>query len=171
MSTPDNTISSPAVGGPRGRSNPAPRRALSRFSPAAADDSVTPAAAPVPVDRTEHGEASPSPAAAPGGTAGRDLLIPTSNSSRGKNGRAVPSLSDLMPPAAPAGRRSGGNHGHQQKRSAKPATDSGGKDAKLVEVVVRLPKPVRKKLKARATEVGMSPEQAVARLVEVWLEE
>jgi hypothetical protein len=86
----------------------------------------------------------------------------------------VPSLADLMPPAEPAGRRSGGHRGHQRghaaAKSPSPAK-AAGKDVKTVEIAVRLPKPVRKRLKARATELGLTPEQAVARLVEVWLEE
>ena len=107
----------------------------------------------------------------------------------------MPSLADLMPPTVPAGRRSGGQHGHHRGHGA--AAQSGGaaeggpakrpegkntkggkdkdskdsKDTKTVEVVVRLTKPVRKRLKARADELGLTPEQAVARLVEVWLEE
>jgi hypothetical protein len=178
--------------GPRttGRGNPAPRRALSRFSPTAADaGATTSSAVPDPVDRGE-----PSAAAAPGGTGGRDLLIPgrASSTGRAKNGRPVPSLAELMPPTAPAGRRSGGHHGHHRggaagasgvdvkgdtaKKSDGKDTKDGkdarnGKDAKTVEIAVRLPKPVRKRLKARADELGLTPEQTVARLVEVWLEE
>ncbi|MFI5099703.1 MAG: hypothetical protein ACHQE5_04185, partial [Actinomycetes bacterium] len=45
--------------------------------------------------------------------------------------------------------------------------DRGGKSA---ELSVRLSKPVRKALKARAAELGLSPEDTVAQLVEVWLE-
>jgi hypothetical protein len=175
MSSPDSR--SGTSGASRG--NPAPRRALSRFSPAAADEAATsPPVAPVPVERGPHAE--PSPAAAPGGTGGRDLLIPgpAPSKGRGKNGgRAVPSLADLMPPAEPAGRRSAEHHGRERERTtgrapakgSAPKTD--GKDAKTVEISVRLPKPLRKRLKARAADLGLTPEQTVARLVEVWLEE
>ena len=94
----------------------------------------------------------------------------------------MPSLADLMPPTAPAGRRSGGHHEHHRGAegsagadakggTAKKAEGKNGKDGKTVEIAVRLPKPVRKRLKARADELGLTPEQAVARLVEVWLEE
>ena len=176
MSSPDSGTSR----GQHSRGNPAPRRALSRFSPRAADEGAvpsTPAAAPVPVERGEHGE--PSPAAAPGGTGGRDLLIPGPGSAgRAKNGRPVPSLADLMPPAEPAGRRSAGQRGHggraggpDAQRGKAVSGKAAGKDVKTVEIAVRLPKSVRKRLKARATELGLTPEQAVARLVEVWLEE
>jgi hypothetical protein len=181
MSSPDSAAGSSHH--PRG--NPAPRRALSRFSPRVADEGAAPsaaAAAPVPVERGAHGE--PSPAAAPGGTGGRDLLIPGPGPAvgRGKNGRPVPSLADLMPPPEPAGHRSGGQRGHQRGHGGRTSgadaaagkqssVKAGGKDAKTVEIAVRLPKPVRKRLKARASELGLTPEQAVARLVEVWLEE
>jgi hypothetical protein len=77
----------------------------------------------------------------------------------------VPSLADLMPPAAPSGRGSGGHH----DKSGRHKGDD--KSGKTVDLSVRLSKPLRKQLKARATELGLSPEEAVARLVEVWLEE
>jgi hypothetical protein len=174
-----------ASGGSRG--NPAPRRALSRFSPLDAEEggssslAAAPAPVPVPADRGEHAE--PSLAAPAGGTRGRDLLIPgpASITARGRNGRPVPSLADLMPPAAPAGRRSSG-HGHHGQHGTPTAkggaassttepTKKGSKDAKSVELVVRLAKPVRKRLKARAAELGLTPQQAAARLIEVWLED
>ncbi len=150
-------------GGTGARGNPPPRRALSRVRPLDAEDG--PGALPEPAAD------APSPAAAPGGTEGRDLLIPAYGGGRGKNGRPVPSLADLMPPAAPSGRRHGagsGGHGKTDpdKGKAKGA-DKGGKPAALT---VHLPKPVRKQLKARAAELGLSPEDTVAQLVEVWLE-
>ena len=150
---------------PAGRGNPVPRRALSRFSPTAADEGAASSSpVPGPVDRGERAE--PSAAAAPGGTGGRDLLIPghASSPGRAKNGRPVPSLADLMPPTAPAGRRSGGHHEHHRGArgcgadakggTAKRAEGKNGKDGKTVEIAVRLPKPVRKRLKARRTSSG-----------------
>ena len=182
-------------GGTGARGNPPPRRALSRVRPLEAGDGPGSA-----VD--------PTAAAAPGGTEGRDLLIPGhlqsppgdprspgnqpgKSQARAKNGRPVPSLADLMPPAAPSGRRHGEGHGaHHKPSHGKTAhhkaddrkaddrkaddgkvsdknADRGGKSA---ELSVRLSKPVRKALKARAAELGLSPEETVAQLVEVWLE-
>ena len=166
----------------RSRGNPAPRRALARYSPRAADEGAGPTASTPP---------APEPAAPagadPGGTGGRDLLIPGRRSSRpaagagpstatnGKVGRPVPSLADLMPPANPRGRRPG--HGHAPAAAAgatKPGkADKGRADKgkeKTVDLTVRLPKSVRKQLKARAQQLGLSPEQTVVQLLEVWLE-
>jgi len=175
----------------RSRGNPAPRRALARFSPRAADEGE--AAAPGQAAAADE-LAEESPAAAPGGTAGRDLLIPGRRGSRsdagstgqapaanGKNGRGVPSLADLMPPAAPSGRRPAHGHGrghgeHRAKKAADTpvAPPSKGEEkaakGKTVELTVRVPKSVRKQLKARSHELGLTPEEAVARLLEVWLE-
>jgi hypothetical protein len=166
-------------GGTGARGNPPPRRALSRVRPLDAEDRPgTP-----PLDPTV-GTTELSPAAAPGGTEGRDLLIPGRQPApgaadgRGKTGPPVPSLADLMPPAAPSGRRHGaGTGGHGKAGHAKgpvkgavKSAEGEDKGAKTVELTVRLPKPVRKKLKAQAAELGLSPEDAVARLVEVWLE-
>ena len=61
--------------------------------------------------------------------------------------------------------------GPDAQRGKAVSGKAAGKDVKTVEIAVRLPKSVRKRLKARATELGLTPEQAVARLVEVWLEE
>jgi len=179
MSSPTSNHGASAAGhgaGGGSRGNPAPRPALSRFSPRDAEDPGRGGAAegPVPVDRHEHPETSS--AAAPGGTRGRDLLIPgpASITARGRNGHPVPSLADLMPPAAPAGRRPGGHGRHGSSATTatqKPATKKSGKDAKSVELSVRLPKAARKRLKVRAAELGLTPEEAVARLVEVWLED
>src|SRR6478609_6072325 len=86
-----------------GRGNPPPRRALSRVRPLDAEDG--------PGSPSDHAAPATQPlgATAPGGTQGRDLLIPGSSKARGSS-RAVPSLADLMPPAAPSGRGSGGHH-------------------------------------------------------------
>jgi len=164
----------------RSRGNPAPRRALARFSPKAADEGTT--AADAPAGETVDS----SPASTPGGTAGRDLLIPGRRSGRpsastatstppgnGKNAPTVPSLAELMPPAVPSGRR--GVHAQRPKQPPAPTSAAGGKVAKTgkektVEVTVHLPKSVRKQLKARAHELGLTPDEAVARLVQVWLE-
>ncbi len=166
-------------GGTGARGNPAPRRALSRFSPLEADERG-PAPAPTPDDSAHEGAheganegayEEGSPAAAPGGTQGRDLLIPGRPAGRGKNGRSVPSLADLMPPPAPSGRRKAaqpkhagraGGAGHSDKESR------GGR--KVVALEVPLAKAVRKRLKARAAELGLSPEDAIAQLVQVWLD-
>ncbi|MET0740164.1 MAG: hypothetical protein ABWZ26_01260 [Candidatus Nanopelagicales bacterium] len=44
---------------------------------------------------------------------------------------------------------------------------SGGKE---VALVVRLPKPVRKRLRAKASELGMSAEEAAAQVVRMWVD-
>ncbi len=177
------------------RGNPPPRRALSRVRPLEAEDGPGSA-----LDTTAAAPSDTSPAAAPGGTEGRDLLIPAhpvipgqpkargnqpgKAQGRAKNGRPVPSLADLMPPAAPSGRRHGEGHaGHHkaaqraakaaQQKAAQHKADHGsasGKGGKSSELSVHLSKPVRKALKARAAELGLSPEDTVAQLVEVWLE-
>jgi hypothetical protein len=91
-----------------------------------------------------------------------------------------------MPPAAPTGRRR--KHGHRDApaQPAGPAArpgkgtkdkgtkDSGAKDGKdggkRVELVVPMSKGLRKRLRAKAAELGVPPEEAVARLVEVWVD-
>jgi hypothetical protein len=151
-------------GGTGARGNPPPRRALSRVRPLDAEDG--------PGSGLDAGAAatSESAATAPGGTEGRDLLIPGHGKAggkghgRAKNGRPVPSLADLMPPAAPTGRRQGEGSGSHHHKSDQ------GKSGKSAELSVRLSKSVRKQLKARAAELGLSPEDTVAQLVEVWLE-
>ncbi len=161
-----------------GRGNPAPRRALSRVSPLPADD-----AEPAEVADRSHPPqaergAGPRPAAAPGGTQGRDLLIPSrgkkgdGSASAGKGQPTVPSLAELMPPAAPSGRRQGGAGSARVGSSAEPARPAkeDKKDVKLVELVVTLPKPLRKRLRERAAEMGLTPEETVAQLVEVWID-
>jgi hypothetical protein len=123
-----------------------------------------------------------SPAAAPGGTEGRDLLIPgrggrtghgpgkTGGKAAAKSGRAVPSLADLMPPPAPSGRRAAPTPAELPTRLPRPGGAADGRKGKTVELLVTLPKPLRKRLKARAADLGLSPEEAVARLVEVWVD-
>jgi hypothetical protein len=133
-------------------------------------------------------------AAAPGGTEGRDLLIPSrrggpaepsehghrrkkrdGTAPGGKQQPTVPSLADLMPPEAPSGRRprsgAASGAGGRSSRHGKDARDAkDAKDAKLVEVVVTLPKPLRKRLKERGAELGLTPEETIAQLVEVWVD-
>ena len=166
-------------GGSGARGNPAPRRALSRFSPLEAEEGG--AAAPVP----PAGADEASPAAAPGGTQGRDLLIPARPPGRAKDSPQVPSVADLMPAAAPSGRRTDSERnpaGHGRplpandatkaagKKSGKEAGKEAGKSEKVVSLQVPLTKALRKRLKARAAEFGLSPEDTVAQLVQVWLE-
>jgi hypothetical protein len=45
-----------------------------------------------------------------------------------------------------------------------------GKDEAVVEFVVTVPKAVRKQLRKKAAAEGCTPEEAIARLVIVWLE-
>src|SRR5262249_21173561 len=122
--------------------NPAPRPALARVRPLA-----------------DHGSGGPTgdgvvgaPSAAPSHPvpAGRALLAPDPVAGGRRPGgtaaaaAAVPSLAELMPPAEPGGRTKGNRHGHGRRRPSDPA-DAG---AKQVELVISLPKPLRKRLKA-----------------------
>ncbi len=162
------------------RANPAPRRALPRVKPLAAvpedDERILWASA--------HSEGAP--AAAPPAT-GRDLLIPNgpvhspaatapaAGEKTGRKGRgSVPALSELMPPSSP--RRKKGGHSqarHSSARDEAPAAPSEplpDKPAKKADLVIPLPKPLRKRLKAKAAGHGMTAEQAVAELISVWVD-
>ena len=172
------------------RSNPAPRRALPRVTPLGP-------AGEVPGEVEHHSDNAPQgPDAA---ATGRDLLIPNGPDQARRKSRssaAVPTVAELMPspqqppaksrpasgPAAPdltrgphhrGAERPGGGKGKHPKGKA-GAHDSGphgGKDtSKEVALQVTLPKALRKRLKAKAADLGLTPEVAVAQLVEVWVD-
>jgi hypothetical protein len=145
------------------RANPAPRLALPRVTPLGASGSLP-------------GEPE-SPAVSPDEEAtGRDLLIPngaaTSGTGTRRKGRAsasVPTLAELMPPSRPH------SAGKPAKAKAHPEKEHGGKEGKEgkpreIELQVTLSKGLRKRLRAKSAELGLSPEDAVAQLVEVWVD-
>ena len=76
---------------------------------------------------------------------------------------AAPRLVAVMPEvpevasAALAGKKKGGK-------------DSKDKDEPEAELVVKLPKPLRKKLKAKAQEHGLTAEDATYVLIRVWVD-
>jgi hypothetical protein len=168
---------SPPARTPPARSNPAPRRALVRVRPLVADESGS-GAANRPSPEPDAGPAGGTrPAADPVGPSGRDVLIPgrgepasarERRAARPAGAPVVPALVELMPGAEPAGRtgkahrsgHGGGGHGKRQPDN----------DGKRVELVLSLPKPLRKRLRAKAAELGLSPEQAAEQLVQVWVD-
>ena len=171
------------------RSNPAPRSALARVTPLGA-------AGELPGGEEYHGVVEEPEAAA----TGRDLLIPTGPDRARRTQRssaAVPTVAELMPPAqqpdprqrkAPAtleltrapqlraSERSGGGKGKHPKGKAAGHEHGahgahGAKDtSKEVALQVTLSKALRKRLKNKAADLGLSPEAAVAQLVEVWVD-
>jgi hypothetical protein len=163
----------------RGAGNPAPRQALPRVKPLGEGGAAV-----------EPASASTAPAGPPAPATGRDLLIPNGSEQARRKGRAattVPTVAELMPPAEQRHRKK--PHGHAAE-GAPPQVDlprhdghkgkgagsgKGGKAApveptKEVELAVVLSKGLRKRLKVKAAELGLSPEVAVARLVEVWVD-
>jgi hypothetical protein len=66
----------------------------------------------------------------------------------------------------------GGQKGN--KKGSRKGTASHGKDrwagGKEVALVLRLPKPVRKRLRAKAADLGMTAEEAAAQVVRMWVE-
>jgi hypothetical protein len=146
------------------------------------------ATSPRPLEPAADG---PGPSTAAGEpTAGRDVLIPEAARpprARAKSAArppapAIPALTELMPPARPSRRRRHGHDAAPEPAPSEPARAKGGKDkaakgkggdresGKQVELVVPMSKALRKRLRTRASELGVSSEEAVARLVEVWLD-
>ena len=130
--------------------------------------------------------AGPAPVEPASPATGRDLLIPSGSQQARRKGRGsatVPTLAELMPPPeqrgskkqhtpgparvglvrADRGEVSGkGKHGKSKAGAAEPV--------KEVALEVTLSKGLRKRLKGKAAELGLSPEAAVAQLVEVWVD-
>jgi hypothetical protein len=154
------------------RANPAPRRALPRVTPLGASGS--PPGEP---------ESSPSVSADEEAT-GRDLLIPNGGGSgtrrKGRASVTVPTLAELMPPSRPhAAGKPAKAKAHSEKDH--PEKEHGGKEGKEpshakdgkpkeIELQVTLSKGLRKRLRAKSADLGLSPEDAVAQLVEVWVD-
>jgi hypothetical protein len=161
------------------RANPAPRRALPRVTPLAASGSLP--------GEPERSPSGPSDEEA----TGRDLLIPNGGGSgagtrrKGRASATVPTLAELMPPSRPhaAGKpakvkehpekehpeKQHGEKEHGGKDGKEPNHAKDGK-AKEIELQVTLSKGLRKRLRAKSAELGLSPEDAVAQLVEVWVD-
>ncbi len=165
------------------RANPAPRRALPRVTPLGAGGSL-PGSLPddLPVPEAQAIEADR--------PTGRDLLIPNGSDGRrkGRGSATVPTLAELMPPPEQPRKKAHRDHSaertvaaapEQRREHHKPGRDSKGdrqdkqgKDPKGKEVAleVTLSKGLRKRLKAKSAEMGLTPEETVAQLVEVWID-
>ena len=154
--------------------NPRPRAALGRVRPLSSDDALpgrTDDTLTEPaLDLDPERLVTDAPAAHRGDeTSGRDVLIRStrgrSDPLSGRTSRAgpmlVPPVTDLMPRPKPAKRK---KHGDAKAKSK--AADA----QPTVDLVVPLAKGLRKRLKAKAEEMGSTPESAVARLVEVWVD-
>jgi hypothetical protein len=118
--------------------------------------------------RSSAATAQPDDAATPTelDSTGRDLLIPAPGPGGGRRGKAarpaplsVPPVTDLMPRPKPAKRK---KHEHHPRGTA----ETGAR----VELVVPLSKGLRKRLRAKAEEMGATPEEAVAQLVGIWVD-
>jgi hypothetical protein len=71
-------------------------------------------------------------------------------------------------PQGPGPLRQGATSDHLRPKG-KPASGSGKPKEDLVVLEVQLPKKLRKQLKQRAKESNMSTDEAVTRLIEIWL--
>jgi hypothetical protein len=168
------------------RANTAPRRALPRVTPLGAGGSLPGSLHDgLPVPEAQAIEADQ--------PTGRDLLIPNGSDGRRKSrgSAAVPTLAELMPPpeqprkkahrddsaertvaAAPEQRREHHKPGRESKGDKQDKQGKEGKDPKGKEFAleVTLSKGLRKRLKAKSAEMGLTPEETVAQLVEVWID-
>jgi hypothetical protein len=81
---------------------------------------------------------------------------------------------DSTPPAAPVSPAPLLEHAlrprPKQKGKGLPRQDHQSKVGKEVALVLRLPKPVRKRLRAKAADLGMSAEEAAAQVVRMWVD-
>lgn len=184
-----NPASNPA---PRPARNPAPRPALPRRAlgphgdqPANEDGGPTDVDAWVAEARRRAAEPE---VAEPAPLAGRDALLPpvaeeqvrkpaAEEPPRTRTGRAtIPSLSELMPrsvpsavrptpPAAPSTVKKAKKH-----KQEKPAKGHDAVADPQVELVVPISKSLRKRLRTKAATSGLTPEEATALLVSVWVD-
>ena len=159
------------------RTNPAPRSALPRVTPlGSAGDPSAAGAADFPVGSTPVDAGQPA--------TGRDLLIPNGPEQTRRKPRSpatVPTLAELMPapeqratkkPHATAATRVSKEHPERVPAKRKHGKGKAGPDlaAKEAALQVTLSKGLRKRLKTKASELGLSSEAAVAQLVEVWVD-
>jgi len=96
---------------------------------------------------------------------GSERAVPTEEVAPVESGNAP------KPSKSKGGRKSGGktpSKGGEPKHEAKKASTA--KDDKPADVVVRLKKSQRKRLKEQAAIHGMTPEEAVTQLVRLWLD-
>ena len=75
----------------------------------------------------------------------------------------VPSLTTRLPGTADTKAGGGANKTRKGKAAAK-------EEGKVVELVVPLPKALRRRLKDKAAEHGYSPEEAAYHLLRVWVD-
>jgi hypothetical protein len=173
--------SAPQPGRSNARNNPPPRPALPRRTGSESRESAG-LSGVAPLD-SKQGTAT---ADDPSPVAGRDLLIAASAPAGAQGQRpngptrskarplTVPTVADLMPQPDP--------HRRKSKPSPHPRTSS--KDAaaaprfgrpvpvpgKQVELLVELPKSLRKRLKAKAADNDLTPEEAVVHLIAMWVD-
>ncbi|HEY5186524.1 MAG TPA: hypothetical protein VIM19_16850 [Actinomycetes bacterium] len=175
---------------PRPARNPAPRPALPRrtlgpHGAQPADEAGGPTDVDAWVAEARSRTADPQ-AAEPAPLAGRDALLPpvaeaearkpaAEEPPRARTGRAtIPSLSELMPRSVPSAVRptppSTVKKPKKHKREEKPTRGHDTAADPQVELVVPVTKSLRKRLKSKAAMSGMSPEEATALLVSVWVD-
>ena len=81
---------------------------------------------------------------------------------------AAPRLAGLAVELHPAAKPGKGSKGGKRPSGHVPFPGDGDKG---VEVVVPMPKAMRKQLKAKAAELGYTPEEAAFHLLRVWLDD
>jgi hypothetical protein len=185
---------------PRPARNPAPRPALPRRTLGLHGDQPADAlGGPTDIDawvaEARRRAAEPEPTE-PAPLAGRDALLPPGEEpaarrpaagepARPRTGRAtIPALSELMPrstpsavrptpPAQPAAAPSAPPAKVKKPKKHKPEKPAKGHATATepqVELVVPIAKSLRRRLKAKAATSGMTPEEATALLVSVWVD-
>lgn len=174
-----------------------PRRTLGPHGDQPADEGGGPTDIDAWVAEARRRAAEPE-AAEPAPLAGRDALLPPvaeaeaaartpapEGPPRARTGRAtIPSLSELMPrsvpsavrpppPAAPSSALSPPPATARKPKKHKQEKAAKGHDAVAdpqVELVVPITKSLRKRLRTKAATSGMTPEEATALLVSVWVD-
>jgi hypothetical protein len=174
-----------------------PRRTLGPHGDQPADEVGGPTDVDAWVAEARRRAAEPE-AAEPAPLAGRDALLPPvaeaaaaartpapEQPPRARTGRAtIPSLSELMPrsvpsavrptpPAAPSSALSPPPATARKPKKHKQEKAANGHDAVAdpqVELVVPITKSLRKRLRTKAATSGMTPEEATALLVSVWVD-
>jgi hypothetical protein len=141
--------------------NPRPRPALRR----APDATVHPAAPRLRAPAQDAGSppeavalrAVPELATAPGRADGK--------------GRAAAGEADRPGKGKGKGQGKGQGKGKAKSKAADPTGSAGpGGKGKTVELVVPLPKSLRKRLEGKSAEYGYTPEQATAQLLRMWVD-
>lgn len=176
-----------------------PRRTLGLHGDQPADDLGGPTDVDAWVAEARRRAAEPA-ATEPAPLTGRDALLPpgeepaargpaASGSPRPRTGRAtIPSLSELMPrstpsavrptppaqpaapPSVPPSARPAKAKKPKKHKPEKPAKGHHPAAEPQVELVVPITKSLRRRLKDKAATSGMTPEEATALLVSVWVD-